>query len=161
MNQFTEFFQKLFDTSDWPPRWFCGEWSEFHGWLYIFSDVAIWLAYFIIPMIIIWFVQRRQTLPFLPIIWLFGIFILLCGATHAIDAIMFWWPAYRLSGLLRFVTAIVSVVTIFVMIRDLPKLLENKELKNDNQEKDLKKKDLEIERLKYELNELKNQLNVK
>ena len=86
MKQITEFFSRLLDTSDWPPRWICGEWSDFHGWLYICSDVAIWLAYFIIPVIIIWFIQRKPNFPFLHVFWLFGAFILLCGATHLIDA---------------------------------------------------------------------------
>jgi hypothetical protein len=118
-----EFFQGLFDVSDWPARWFCGYWSDFHGWLYIFSDIGIWLAYFIIPVIIIWFIQRRPDVEFLPVFWLFGSFILLCGMTHILDAIIFWWPAYRLSALIRFFTAIVSFITVFALIRDLPKLL--------------------------------------
>ena len=45
MNEMLEFFQNLFEISDWPPRWVCGKWSDFHGWLYIGSDIAIWLAY--------------------------------------------------------------------------------------------------------------------
>jgi len=159
MDQVIEFFQKLFDASDWPPRWYCGEWSEFHGWFYIFSDMAIWLAYFIIPMIIIWFVQRRPIMPFLPIVWLFGIFILFCGATHAMDAVLFWWPAYRLSGLIRFVTAIISMITIFVMIRDLPKLLASQEVAREEDKDLLRKKELEIDQLKFELSQLKKQFD--
>lgn len=124
MNQIIEFFSKLFETSDWPPRWICGIWSDFHGWLYIGSDISIWLSYFVIPVIIIWFIQRNRTIPFLPVFWLFGAFILLCGASHLIDAVIFWWPAYRLSALLRFFTAIVSLATVFALIRDLPKLLD-------------------------------------
>lgn len=53
MEQLKDFITNMFSADDWPPRWICGEWSAFHGWLYITSDTAIWLAYFVIPMIII------------------------------------------------------------------------------------------------------------
>lgn len=123
MTEFAEFFVKLFDTADWPPRWICGKWSDFHGWLYIFSDITIWLAYFFIPVILIWFVQKNPRVPFLPVFWLFSLFIILCGSTHILDALMFWWPGYRLSALLRFFTAIVSLATVFALIKDLPSAL--------------------------------------
>lgn len=160
MNQVTDFFQRLFDTSDWPPRWICGEWSSFHGWLYITSDFAIWLAYFIIPVIIIYFIQNRPNIPFLPVFWLFGAFIILCGATHLIDALIFWWPGYRLSAVLRFLTAIVSFATVFALIRDLPKLLSISTLTEDAHsntylEEQIISRDQKIEDLEAELQQLK------
>lgn len=151
MDQISDFITNLFAADDWPPRWFCGEWSSFHGWLYITSDIAIWLAYFIIPAIIIFFIQKRHQIPFLPVFWLFGAFIILCGSTHLIDALMFWWPGYRISALLRLLTALVSLATVFVLIRDLPKLIEDRpedELKTYQLEKQLKKYELEIQELK-------------
>ena len=83
----------------------------------------IWLAYFVIPIIIIWFVNQRPDTMFYPIYWLFGAFILLCGTTHLIDAAMFWWPSYRLNALVRFLTAVVSLSTVFALIMNLPKAL--------------------------------------
>lgn len=155
MEQVNEFFSKLFRADDWPPRWVCGEWTSFHGWLYITSDIVIWLAYFIIPAIIIFFIQKRQNLPFLPVFWLFGAFIILCGSTHLIDAIMFWWPGYRLSALLRVLTALVSMATAFALIRDLPKLIEVRpedDLKVYQLERQLKKYEAEIDGLKAQVN---------
>ena len=157
MSQMRDFFQKLFETSDWPPRWICGEWSSFHGWLYISSDFAIWLAYFIIPVIIIYFIQRKPDIPFLPVFWLFGAFIILCGATHILDALIFWWPAYRLSALVRFFTAVVSLITVFALIRDLPKLLDVTTSKEDQDLLEELSESLEkIELLEKELKELKH-----
>ena len=40
-----DFLMRLFDTSDFPPRWYCGNWTDGHGWLHILSDIAIWGAY--------------------------------------------------------------------------------------------------------------------
>ncbi|MBD3629132.1 hypothetical protein [Cyclobacterium sp.] len=151
MEQVEEFLTKLFLADDWPARWVCGQWSSFHGWLYITSDIAIWLAYFVIPAIIIFFTQKRHNLPFLPVFWLFGAFIILCGSTHLIDALMFWWPGYRLSALVRLMTALVSLATSFVLIRDLPKLIEVKpknELKTYQMEKQLIQYEKEILELK-------------
>ena len=72
-----EFITKLFDTSDFPPRWTCGLWTDGHGWLHILSDISIWSAYFTIPLVLAYFVSRRRDLPFRRVFVLFGAFILL------------------------------------------------------------------------------------
>ncbi len=120
MNDVFEFFKKLFDTDDWPPRWHCGKWSEFHGWLYIISDLLIWAAYFAIPVIIIRFITYKRQRRFIKLYFLFAGFILACGATHFLDAIGFWIPAYRLSALVRAITAVISWLTVFNLVKLLP-----------------------------------------
>ncbi len=117
MEQVIEFFHRLADVKDWPPRWYCGRWTDFHGWLYIVSDLTIWLAYMAIPLILIRFLIVKKGVPLSGVFGLFGAFILLCGLTHLLDAVMFWWPAYRISALVRFVTAGVSVATVIALIR--------------------------------------------
>jgi signal transduction histidine kinase len=118
--QLKDFFSRLLSTADWPPRWHCGNWTDFHGWLYIFSDLAIWAAYFAIPLLLFRIINKRKDIPFPKIIWLFIAFILLCGTTHLIDAIIFWWPAYRLSALVRFATAVISIFTVYALFKILP-----------------------------------------
>ncbi|MES2893491.1 MAG: PAS domain S-box protein [Bacteroidota bacterium] len=120
MNQVIEFFTKLFDYADWPPRWHCGKWSEFHGWLYIISDLLIWSAYFTIPLVIIKYISRRSDAEFVKLYFLFAAFILACGATHFLDAISFWYPMYRLNALVRLITGALSWITVFYIIRYLP-----------------------------------------
>ncbi|MGM9507659.1 sensor histidine kinase [Larkinella sp. GY13] len=117
MQQVFDFFQRLADTSDWPPRWYCGTWTDFHGWLYILSDLTIWLAYMAIPLILVRFIFIKKGVPLAGVFWLFGAFILFCGLTHLIDAAMFWIPAYRINALIRFLTAVVSVATVVALIR--------------------------------------------
>ena len=119
-DQISVFFSRLFDTADFPARWFCGNWSDFHGWLYLISDLGIWAAYFAIPVLLLIVFRRRRDLPFHRVFMLFVAFILLCGLTHLIDASMFWWPAYRLSALVRLATAIVSIFTVFALYKTLP-----------------------------------------
>ena len=118
-----EFFTRLFDTSDFPARWNCGIWTAGHGWLHILSDLGIFSAYFAIPIVLLCFVWRRQDLPFRRLFMLFGAFILLCGATHLMEAIIFWWPAYRLAGVLKLATALVSWTTVITLVPLVPKIL--------------------------------------
>jgi hypothetical protein len=82
--QVQEFFRGLFSTSEWPARWYCGSWSDFHGWLYIISDILIWTAYFLIPIFLIRFILSRKDFPFPKTIWLFVAFILFLRR-HASD----------------------------------------------------------------------------
>ena len=120
MHQVIEFFEKLLDTSDWPPRWHCGKWSDFHGWLFIISDLLVWSAYFAIPLIIIRYISRRHDARFFRLYFLFAGFILACGATHLFDAFSFWFPAYRLGALMRLITGTISWITVFYLIRLMP-----------------------------------------
>ena len=121
-----DFFRKLFDTSDFPARWHCGQWTDFHGWLYIGSNLIIWAAYFGIPLTLLYLVQRRRDLPFRRMFWLFTAFILLCGLTHLVDALIFWVPIYRFNALLLLITGVVSVATLVYLFRTLPQALELK-----------------------------------
>ncbi len=118
------FFSKLFDTSDYPARWRCGNWSTGEGWLHILSDLGVWSAYLAIPLVLVFFLRQRQDLPFRKIFLLFGAFILLCGTTHLMDAAVFWWPAYRLAGLIKLITAIVSWATVISLFSVLPEALK-------------------------------------
>jgi PAS domain S-box-containing protein len=120
MKQVAEFFRKLLDTSDWPPRWRCGKWSEFHGWLYIISDILVWSAYFAIPLIIIRYISKKHDARFIRVYFLFAGFILACGSTHFFDAITFWVPVYRINALVRAITGILSWTTVFYLIKVLP-----------------------------------------
>jgi chemotaxis family two-component system sensor kinase Cph1 len=121
--QISDFFGKMFDTKDWPARWHCGNWTNFHGWLYIFSDGLIMISYFAIPVLLGVMLKRRPDIPFLKVGWLFGAFIVLCGCTHLIDMLIFWWPAYRLSAIIRLLTGIVSAVTLLALYRVMPVIM--------------------------------------
>ncbi len=90
-----DYFSKFFDTSDFPARWYCGNWSEFLGWLHIVSDVVTFGAYFAIPAVLIYFARKRDDFSFTNLFWLFGGFILACGTVDLIEAIIFWHPIYR------------------------------------------------------------------
>jgi signal transduction histidine kinase/ActR/RegA family two-component response regulator len=118
-----DFLWNLFKTSDFVPRWNCGNWSSAHGWLHIISDLGVWSAYVTIPCVLGYFILRKRDLPFQTIFWLFAAFILACGSTHLMEAIIFWWPAYRLAALIKLFTAIVSWATVLAIVPIVPKAL--------------------------------------
>lgn len=119
----TDFLARLLDTSDFPPRWQCGAWTQGHGWLHVLSDLGVWGAYLAIPLVLGSFVLRRRDVPFRGVFALFGAFILACGTTHLLEAVIFWWPAYRLAGVVKLATAAVSWATVVALARVAPRAL--------------------------------------
>ncbi|MBL9125312.1 MAG: PAS domain S-box protein, partial [Planctomycetaceae bacterium] len=117
------FISRLFDTSGFMPRWYCGEWSPSLGYLHIVSDLGVWSAYLAIPLVLGYFLIRKRDLPFRMIFVLFGAFILACGTTHLMDAVIFWWPAYRLATLIKLATAAVSWATVLALVPITPLVL--------------------------------------
>ncbi|MEZ5008170.1 MAG: HAMP domain-containing sensor histidine kinase [Chitinophagales bacterium] len=119
-NELLDFFKSFFVLNDFPARWTCGKWSGFHGWLYIISDIMIFMAYFSIPALLVFYVKKKKEIPFKGVAILFILFILFCGITHLMDAIIFWYPAYRLNGILLMFTAIISWITVGALIKVIP-----------------------------------------
>jgi signal transduction histidine kinase len=115
-----EYFANLLTTSNWPARWTCGTWSSADGWIYIISDLIIFAAYLSIPIMLFIYLWKRDLGFFKPLTLAFGIFILSCGITHLVDAIIFWEPIYRFSGFTRAITAVVSVATVGLMVKSVP-----------------------------------------
>src|SRR5207253_10256161 len=97
--------------------------TDGHGWLHILSDLGVWSAYVAIPCVLAFFVVRKRDVPFRTIFWLFAAFILACGTTHLMEAIIFWWPVYRLAGIIKLFTALVSWGTVVALVPVVPKVL--------------------------------------
>ena len=114
------FFRKTFDASGFVPRRMCGEWSTGLILLHNISDGLIWLSYIAIPFVLVYVIRRRHDIPFPWIFWLFGAFIVLCGTTHLMEVVLFYWPSYRLAGLIKLGTAIASVSTVIALVPITP-----------------------------------------
>ncbi|HMF78150.1 MAG TPA: PAS domain S-box protein [Bryobacteraceae bacterium] len=113
-----EFFRRLFST-DFMPDVYCLRDPAIVA-LHAISDGLIALAYFVIPAALILLVRRRRDLAFRWVYVLFGAFILACGATHVLNIITLWSPAYRLEGTLKAFTALVSMATAALLWRLVP-----------------------------------------
>jgi PAS domain S-box-containing protein len=105
------------------PHGHCYFWYPEMLWLQVGSDALITLAYYMIPVTLIYFVHRRRELPFPWIFIMFGAFILACGTTHLMDIWTVWNPAYWLQGIIKLATAGISMATAILLIPLLPKAL--------------------------------------
>ncbi len=112
------------DTASFPDRWECGNWPVPLGWLHIASDVVIWASYTAIPVMLFLFLRRKQREEHARVLWLFIAFILACGFGHLLEAATFWWPAYRVTGLVKLATAAVSAATAVALVPLIPKALQ-------------------------------------
>src|SRR5437868_12966491 len=95
------FIKRLFSSDGFMPHGHCYFWNPSLLRLHIISDALITLAYLTIPLTLIYIVRKRKDIPFDWIFGCFGIFIVACGATHAMEIWSIWHPTYWLSGGLK------------------------------------------------------------
>jgi PAS domain S-box-containing protein len=105
------------------PHGHCYLWKPGLVGLHLVSDSLIALAYYSIPLTLVYFVRKRQDLPFSWIFLLFGAFIVACGTTHIMEVWTLWHPDYWLSGLVKVITAAVSLGTAVLLVQLIPKAL--------------------------------------
>ncbi len=117
-----EFLNRLF-SSDFMPHGYCYLWRPEIVWLHAISDGTITLAYYLIPLALLYFVRKRKDLPFHWIFLMFGIFIFGCGTTHLMEVWTLWHGTYRLAGVIKAITAAASVATAAVLVPLIPKAL--------------------------------------
>jgi anti-sigma regulatory factor (Ser/Thr protein kinase) len=90
---------------------------------HVVADALIALAYFSIPVFLIWVARKRGDLPFSWVFWMFALFILSCGMTHVMAIWVIWHPDYWLEGSIKWVTAISSVGTAAMLLPLTPRIL--------------------------------------
>lgn len=105
------------------PHGVCFTWLPALLWLHVISDALIALAYFSIPVSLLYLVRRRPDLPFNWVFLLFGLFIVSCGLTHLVGIWTIWTPDYWMSGALKAITAAASVLTAIALLPLLPRVL--------------------------------------
>ncbi|BCX10666.1 MAG: hypothetical protein KatS3mg066_4525 [Fischerella sp.] len=118
-----ELISSFFYSGNFIPHGHCYLWKMELVWLHILTDSLIALSYFSIPLTLIYFVRKRQDVPFKSVFILFGAFIISCGTTHIMGVWTLWHPDYWLSGSIKAVTAIVSFYTALTLIPLVPQAL--------------------------------------
>jgi PAS domain S-box-containing protein len=114
------YLSALLSPVDYIPHGICLLWQPELIALHVGSDAAIASAYYSIPFALIYFVSKRTDLAFPSIFVLTGAFILACGTTHVMSIVTLWQPDYRLEGIIKLITALVSVTTAFAMWQTMP-----------------------------------------
>ncbi len=99
-------------------------------WGQVVADAIIALAYFVIPLAILYFVVKRHALyprkytrQYIGIVVLCILFIVSCGLTHVAHIITLWYPYYGIETLLKLETALVSLATAIAIWWIMPRAL--------------------------------------
>jgi len=119
----SELWTNFFTSGSFIPHGHCYLWQTNLVWLHILSDAFIALAYYSIPATLFYFVRKRRDLPFDWIFLLFSAFIVACGTTHLIEIWTLWHPTYWISGFVKAVTALISVITAVQLVSLVPQAL--------------------------------------
>ncbi|XP_050380848.1 ethylene receptor [Argentina anserina] len=93
------------------------------------SDFFIALAYFSIPLELIYFVKKSAVFPYRWVLVQFGAFIVLCGATHLINLWTFNMHSRTVAIVMttaKVLTAVVSCATALMLVHIIPDLLSVK-----------------------------------
>ena len=105
------------------PHGHCYLWKPGLVGLHVSSDVLIALAYYSIPVTLVYFVRQRKDIPYPEVFWLFSAFIIACGTTHLLAVWTIWHSDYWLSGTVKAITAAISLYTALALVPIVPKAL--------------------------------------
>jgi len=116
--------RNLFESSGFLTRWDGGAaWrlEPLWGWLFIVADVAICIAFLTIPGLFALLIHKGRLHLVWPKYWvLFGAVLVVSGGAQLLEALMFLWPGFRLLGLAKLATAVVSWSAVLTLASLLP-----------------------------------------
>jgi len=118
-----EFFEQFSQSTDFMPHGYCLVWDPALLWLHVGSDIITGLAYFLIAGALFYLVFKRWDLPFFWMFLLFAAFIFSCGLTHFFAAWTIYVPSYWEEGVVKTITALVSIATALFLLPFLPRML--------------------------------------
>jgi PAS domain S-box-containing protein len=123
MTMLAQWFAGLFDGSGFAPHGTCLAWQPGVLWLHIVSDGLIGLAYYSIPAVLAVLLWKRRNDGLAWVAGLFAAFILACGTTHLFGVWTLWNADYYAEGLIKALTAAISIATAAVLWLLLPRAL--------------------------------------
>lgn len=119
-----EFLRILFSSDPYMPHAHCFLGVAGLIWLHVISDALIGLSYVSISATLVYLVYRgRRDIPFHSMFLAFGLFIIACGATHFMEIWTLWRATYWLSGTIKGITALASLVTAAALPPLVPMIL--------------------------------------
>src|SRR3984885_12274312 len=130
------------NSTNFMPHGYCYMWDPRIVWLHVITDALIGLSYYAIPVILVYFIRKRRNLPFNWIFWMFAGFILACGTTHLMEIWNIWHGDYVLAGVIKAITAVLSLLTAAMLIPLAPKAVALPALQALNHELEAALKDL-------------------
>ena len=117
-----DFFPSLL-SPNFMPHGYCYLWDARMVWLHVIADGLIALSYYCIPVILVHFVRKNRDLPLNRVFWMFAGFVLACGTTHLMEIWNIWHGSYLLAGIIKAITAAVSVITAAMLVSLVPRVM--------------------------------------
>lgn len=142
--------------SDFMPHGHCYLWKPELVMIHSLSDISIAIAYFTIPIIMFKFAFLKKDPKLNSFLTLYILFIFLCGLTHINEVINLWNGFYYYSGVVKLMTAIISLITAYKLFADKDYILSIPSPSEIEQEK--KKLSLTNDELDKMINEKTNKL---
>ena len=139
------------------PHGHCYAWQPDILWTNVLSDLIIAASYFSIPIALVIIVKKRKDVEFKGIFYLFSAFILFCGITHLFSIVTIWNGFYGTHGVLKAITAVVSLATAITLFLNLEHIINipSREgmlkLERARIQERLKREELELRRKSDEL----------
>jgi len=115
--------EEILTSPPFMPHGHCYYWTDSLIALHAISDALITLAYYSIPITLLYFVRKRKDLVFHWIYVCFAVFILACGTTHLLEIWNIWHADYWVSGGIKALTALASVPTAILLVKLIPQAL--------------------------------------
>ena len=79
-----------------------------------------------IPFFLVSLTRKRKDIPFNMVFFLFATFIIGCGLTHLMGAVVSFYPMYRFDLIVKIVTAVASLFTAHYLWKLMPVVLKMK-----------------------------------
>lgn len=106
----------FFSTEDFLPQGHSYLWRADVLWLNVASNAILFIAFTSISVVLIRYLRKSPSSPYKWIFVMFSLFIGLSGLTHAMSVVTIWKPLYGIEGILRAITASISMATAVLFI---------------------------------------------
>jgi signal transduction histidine kinase len=116
--------EDLMDMSTLVPRGAALLWKPELIWLNAISEALIAGAFFAAAFVITLFLWRRwHEVMFSGVLWVFAIFMTMCGVTRLLSILTLWVPAYGIEGVANALLALMSLCVTAALLLMLPRIL--------------------------------------
>ncbi len=110
------------------PYGHCYPWQTDLVVLHVLADALTAIAYYSIPISLLFFVRRRDDLPFNKMFALFGAFVLAGGTAHLMEIWTLWHPDYWTSGTIKAIMALASICAAVTLVPTIREMLKRPDL---------------------------------
>lgn len=115
---------KMLSPETFMPHGDCILWQPGLLWLQVISDVTIVVAYYSIPVTLVYIMRKRRNIPYKWVLAMFSAFIFMCGTTHVLEIWTIWVGIYWVEAIVKAITAAISLASAILILPVVPKVLQ-------------------------------------